>query len=382
MNRFLPIYELTLPMSPVLASALIEDSRPTQMAEAFQNLQRAISQCADAIFFADSAGIITRVNPAFERLAGYSSVEIVGKDLSSITDGGRQAKVYQAIWRRVFEEKQFNGVLNLRTKSHDSRAVHLTITPVYSSRGSLVSLVGTGRVPRSHQDEREKQVSGAATARMLHDFRNILLVVVADADLAMDSLPVDHLARRHVENSKSAAQSAAALLHEFAYGGTNWTGVPALNCTRHQSAEPRKPACASPPSSPHYESATILLIEDESLILNSNAEFLKTAGYNILSAGTGGEAMDLIEGHKGRIDLMVTDMVLPQVSGSELAVAIAASHPQAAVLAISGHPQEYVLRQPGIDHYLAKPFSLTDLRDKIGSILDEKKLTCGVDTAI
>lgn len=374
----MPMYELSVPMSPVLVPALVDNSRPSQMAEAFQNLQRVISQCEDAIFFADSAGIITRVNPAFERLTEYSSLEIVGTDLSRITEGAAQSKVYQAIWRRVFEEKQFKGSLNLKTKSGDWRAVDLTITPIYNSRGNMVSLVGSGRLTPVR--EPHEHAPDAGTARMLHDFRNILLVVVAHADLAMDSLPSDHPARRHVENSKSAAQSAAALLHEFTCGASNWTGVPTLNSKQPQAAESYKAASQLPSPRPG-QPATILLVEDESLILNSNAEFLKTAGYNVLSAGTGGEALDLIEGYKGRIELMVTDMVLPQVSGSELAVAIAASHPEAVVLAISGHPQEYVLRQPGIDHYLAKPFSLTELHDKIRSILNEKKLTCGVDAA-
>lgn len=369
-----------MPMSPVLVPALVENSRTTQMAEAFQNLQRAISQCEDVIFFADSAGIITRVNPAFEKLTGHPSLEIVGKDLSRITEGGAQSKLYQAIWRRVFEEKRFNGILNLKTKSGDCREVNLTITPIYNNRGNLVSLVGTGRQTSQPTSERQKQVADAGTARLLHDFRNILLVVVAHADLAMDSLPSDHPARRHVENSKSAAQSAAALLHEFTRGASNWTGVPTLNSEQPQ--EPLRPACAlHSPSSRPAQPRTILLVEDESLILNSNADFLKTAGYEVLSAATGSEALDLIESYKGPIDLLVTDMVLPQVSGSELAVAIAASHPETMVLAISGHPEEYVLRQPGIDHYLAKPFSLTDLHEKVALILHETKLTCGVDAA-
>lgn len=363
----------------VVSKSSIVERRPTQMAEAFQNLQRAISQCEDVIFFADSTGIITRVNPAFERLSGYSSLEIVGKDLSCITEGA-QSKQYQAIWRRVFEEKQFDGILNLRSKSGELHELDLTLTPVYSSRGHLLSLVCTGRLPASRKDQTQMPVSG--TTRLLHDFNNILLVVVAHADLALDSLPLDHSARRHVESSKSAAQSAAALLHEFTCGAPNWTGVPILNPKPLQAAEPVTPACALyPPSSRPAQAATILLVEDESLILDSNAEFLRAAGYNVLSGGTGGEAMDLIEAYKGRIDLLVTDMMLPQVSGSELAISLASSHPEAMVLAVSGHPEEYVLRQPGIGYYLAKPFSLTDLHDKIRSILEEKKLTCGVDAA-
>ena len=367
-----------MPMSPVLVPALVENSRPTQMAEAFQNLQRAISQCDDVIFFADSAGGITRVNPAFERLTGYTSLETVGKDLSCIAEGGAQSKQYQAIWRRIFEEQQFNGVLNLRSKSGELQEVDLTLTPVYSSRGHLVSVVGTGHARSSQKDERQEETPDAVTARMLHDFKNILLVVVGHTDLAMGSLPLEHPARRHVENSKSAAQSAAALLHEFTCGGSGWTGVPKLN--RHRRTEPAA-GCAPPPSASlpqHGQPATILLVEDESLILNSNAEFLRAAGYNLLLAGTGGEAMDLIEGYKGRIDLLVTDMVLPQVSGCELAVSIAASHPEAKVLAISGHSEEYVLRQPGIGHYLGKPFSVKELHDKVQSILSEKKSARGI----
>ena len=116
------MYELSVPMSPVLVPSLVDNSRPNQMAEAFQNLQRAVSQCADVIFFADSTGIITRVNPAFERLTGYSSLEIVGKDLSRITEGGAQAKAFQAIWRRVFEEKQFNGVVSLKAVRRGARS--------------------------------------------------------------------------------------------------------------------------------------------------------------------------------------------------------------------------------------------------------------------
>jgi CheY-like chemotaxis protein len=72
-------------------------------------------------------------------------------------------------------------------------------------------------------------------------------------------------------------------------------------------------------------------------------------------------------------------MVLPQVSGSELAVSIAASHPEAKVLAISGHPEEYVLRQPGVGYYLPKPFSLPDLHKKVLSIWHEKKPARAVD---
>jgi PAS domain S-box-containing protein len=369
-------------MSRVLATpALIESPRPTQMAEAFQNLQHAVAQCQDAIFIADSAGIITRVNPAFERLTGYSALEIVGKDLSVFTDGGPESKLYQAIWRRIFEEKRCTSTLNLRTKSGDVVEMDLTLTPVYASRGHLVSLVGTGRAtsaPATRQVNQQSSALDVRTERMLHDLNNVLMVIVAHADLAVDTTDADHPARRHVENCKSAARSAAALLHEFRRGGPNWPLPPPPDSP--STFEQRRPEHARQ-SHIGFESApTIFVVDDESRILSSIAGFFKAVGYNVLTAGTGGDALDLLSDYKGPIDLLVTDIVLPQVSGSELAVSMAASHPEAKVLAISGHPEDFVLRQPGIGYYLPKPFCLPDLHKKVLSILREKKPARGSST--
>jgi PAS domain S-box-containing protein len=371
-------------MSRVLATpALIESPRPTLMAEAFQNLQHAVAQCQDAIFISDSAGIIMRVNPAFERLTGYSALEIVGKDLSVFTDGGPESKLYQAIWRRIFEEKRYTGTLNLRTKSGKVVEMDLTLTPVYASRGHLVSLVGTGRAksaPATRQLNQQSPVLDSRTERMFHDLNNVVMVIVAHADLAVDTIDLDHPARRHVENCRSAARSAAALLHEFRRGGPNWplpppppTDLPStIQPPRGDDVRQSHIGCESAP--------TILVVDDESRILSSIAGFFKAVGYNVLTAATGGDALDLVGDYKGPIDVLVTDIVLPQVSGSELAVSIAASHPEAKVLAISGHPEDFVLRQPGIGYYLPKPFCLPDLHKKVLSILREKKPARAVGT--
>lgn len=372
-------------MSRVLATpALIDSPRPTQMAEAFQNLQHAVSQCHDAIFITDSAGIITRVNPAFERLTGHSALEIVGKDLSVLIDGGPQSKVYQAIWRRILEEKRCTGTLNLRTKSGDVVETDLTLTSVYASRGRLLSLVGTGRATSAGattQLTQQLPILDVRTERMLHDLNNILMVIVAHADLAVDTIDLDHPAHRHAENSKSAARSAAALLHEFRRGGPNWplpppptTDLPAM--TQPQGADDVRHLHVG-----HESAKTILVVDDESRLLNSIAGFFKAVGYNVLMAGTGGDALDLLESYKGPVDLLITDIVLPQASGSELALSIEVSHPEAKVLAISGHAEDYVLRQPGIGYYLPKPFSLPDLHKKVLSIWHEKKPARGVDAA-
>src|SRR6478672_6127729 len=174
-------------------SAMLEpdqDARPTHMAEALRNLQRALAQCHDAVFFTDASGVITRVNGAFERLTGCPALELVGKDLRRITEGGAQSLEYQRLWREIFAEKRYAGMLKLRNKSGALMAVDVVITPVRGSRGRVVSLVGTCHVVA--QPETPTPVSpreGAPNpnlARMIHDLRNMLLVIVAHADLACE----------------------------------------------------------------------------------------------------------------------------------------------------------------------------------------------------
>jgi PAS domain S-box-containing protein len=202
--------------SAVLDSA--NDSRPTQMAEALRNLQRAVAQCHDAVFITDASGVITRVNAAFEQLTSHPALELVGKDLSLITEGGAQSLEYQRIWREIFAEKRYAGMLKLRNESGVT-AVQVVITPVRGSRGRVVSLVGTCHVLA--QPEAPKPVSKSESTadpnvvRMIHDLRNMLLVILAHADLACESITREHPSWRHVENVKSAAQGAAALVHEF-----------------------------------------------------------------------------------------------------------------------------------------------------------------------
>ena len=349
--------------------------RPTAMAEALRNLQQVLEQCRDAVFLANAEGVITRVNPAFERLTGYSSSEIVGKDLSLIIEQGAASPQYQQLWRSLFENKPYDGQQQIRTKSGKSCTIQLIVTPVRGAQLRILSLVGTAVV----MAEQEQSIL-PDSSRVLHDLRNMLLVVIAHAELALDVLPREHPARPHLESSKSAAQNAAALAHEFTQGISS-----ADHVTGKASQGPRTvdhlPSMRQSEGGQEVREeklATILFVEDESLVLDASTEFLQRAGYNVLSAMTGGDAIELVRSYSGRIDLLITDMVLPQVGGSDLAAAITATHPEVKVLAISGHPEDYVLRQPGIGHCLVKPFTFSDLEEKVRQLLYEKKPACAI----
>jgi PAS domain S-box-containing protein len=131
--------------------------------------------------------------------------------------------------------------------------------------------------------------------------------------------------------------------------------------TPRQAAEPT--ACTE----------TILLAEDQEGIRDMASEFLRRTGYQVLLAGDGCEALEIATNHAGPIQLLITDMSMPNMGGKELSVKLAALRPQMKVLFMSGHPDH---ASPG-NHaapegavVLQKPFALGDLAQKVRMLLD------------
>jgi PAS domain S-box-containing protein len=122
---------------------------------------------------------------------------------------------------------------------------------------------------------------------------------------------------------------------------------------------------------------TILLAEDESEVRALARDALQRAGYAVLEAGDGEEACRLAESYHGKIDLLLTDVVMPVLGGPELALRLCAARPSLKVLFMSGYSeftsgtngQESVLGPNS--EYLQKPFSLEMLGRRVREVLDE-----------
>ncbi len=132
------------------------------------------------------------------------------------------------------------------------------------------------------------------------------------------------------------------------------------------------PTPASVPGA-HAGTETVLVVEDESALRQLAARALSAAGYVVLTAATGEEAAAILDGHRGQVDLMLTDVVLPGISGRELAAQVAPRHPGLRVLFTSGYTDDTVLRH-GVTaqtaKFLAKPYTVGALTRKIREILD------------
>lgn len=117
---------------------------------------------------------------------------------------------------------------------------------------------------------------------------------------------------------------------------------------------------------------TILLVEDEDVLRNLLTKFLRFYGYTVLDARHGGEALLLCERHQGPIHLMVTDVVMPQMSGRELADRLAPLRPDMKVIYMSGYADDSMVQYGVTDlavPFLQKPFKSIELARKVHAVL-------------
>ena len=119
---------------------------------------------------------------------------------------------------------------------------------------------------------------------------------------------------------------------------------------------------------------TILLVEDEEVVRRVTERILKKAGYTVLSAASGGDALLLCERHTGPIDLMLTDVVMPHMSGRELSERVSGLRPGLKVLFMSGYTDDAILQHGVMQsaaRFVGKPFSAAELTAKVRALLDE-----------
>jgi DNA-binding response OmpR family regulator len=119
---------------------------------------------------------------------------------------------------------------------------------------------------------------------------------------------------------------------------------------------------------------TILIVEDDPDLRNLMRQVLEELGYGVLDAASAGEAAELSSGLNDRLDLLVADAVLPDLSGRELADRLHQSRPGLPVLHISGYPEQAVLEgaRSGTG-FLAKPFTMAAFGERVRSLLDRQK---------
>jgi two-component system cell cycle sensor histidine kinase/response regulator CckA len=143
---------------------------------------------------------------------------------------------------------------------------------------------------------------------------------------------------------------------------------------RVEAAEEALPARAHV-AEPTGGSETVLLVEDDAAVRGLTLEVLSESGYHVLAAAGGDEAIALAEGYQPRIDLLLTDVVMPRMNGRELARRLQEIRPGLATLYMSGYAPGAIVHQgvlePGLD-FIAKPLRPADLTRKVREVLDAR----------
>jgi DNA-binding NtrC family response regulator len=219
-------------------------------------------------------------------------------------------------------------------------------------RETLTALESTQQRLR---DAQRMESAGTLAAQIAHDFNNLLTVIMGFTEFVMERLASDEQARRDAAEIHAAAQKASGLTRQL----LALSGQP----VGKQAPQPAPPAPASNPGA-----ATILLAEDEQAVRVFLEQVLRRAGHTVISTRSGPDALDAGLQATGALDLFISDVVMPGLSGPEVADQLRRRHPTLQTLFLSGYTRHtalpaHVSADPRA--FLQKPFTIETFMDRV-----------------
>lgn len=517
-----------------------EDITERERAEAERAmLASAIEQAGEAVVIIAPGGIIEFVNPAFERISGYSREDVIGRDSRILKIDEQDQDFYRGIWETLSSGKTWEGRLVNRRKDGSRYTQDTTISPVRNSEGVIVNYVAVNRDVTEHLRLSEEKARlgeqllqaqkmesvGRLAGGVAHDFNNMLQAILGNAEMALDEAsPGSSLRESLLEIQKAARRSADLTRQLLAFArrqtvaprvldlndtisgilkmlqrligedihlswmpghdlwqvsidpsqidqilanltvnardaidgvgrvtiGTANVVLDETYCAGHSgfvpgryvmlavsddgcgmsketmdrifepfftskgvgqgtglglstvygivkqnegsvnvysevgrgttfriylpavAAEPVASAAAPEEQAPEGGAETVLMVEDEEAILKQGRRILERLGYTVLTAGTPGEAIELAQNHSGAIHLLLSDVVMPQMNGRELAQRLTTMKPGLKCLYMSGYTADVIAHHGVLEegvHFMQKPFSFNEMAQKIREAL-------------
>ncbi len=182
----------------------------------------AIEQVCESIVITDPDGNIVYVNPAFERITGFSRQEALGKNPSVLKSGRHPKEFYSQLWNTLKSGEAWSGRFTNRAKDGRIFAEEATIAPIFDRSGTIVNFVAVKR-DVTHETELHEQLHqsqkmdaiGRLAGGVAHDFNNMLMVIVSYAELLASALPEADPLRTYTAQILRAAQRSASLTRQL-----------------------------------------------------------------------------------------------------------------------------------------------------------------------
>ena len=205
-----------------LRGVMLDVTQEKQAEEERARLSLAVEQAAEAILITDPAGVISYVNPAFERVTGYARSEVLGQNPRMLKSGKHGEEFYKNLWGTLLRGEVWSGRVINRRKDGTTYEAEAVISPVRDMATRIVNYVAVQRdVTRERQLEEQVRQSqkieaiGRLAGGVAHDFNNLLTIISGYSDLLLARSGTEDATRGHVTEIKKAADRAASLTRQL-----------------------------------------------------------------------------------------------------------------------------------------------------------------------
>jgi two-component system cell cycle sensor histidine kinase/response regulator CckA len=194
-----------------------------QLAEqSLRKLSCAVEQSGDTIMITNSDGVIEYVNPAFEKLTGYSSQEAVGQMPAILTSGQQPPVLYRELWESISIGNIYHNILVNRKKNGELYYLDENISPIRDADGNITHFVSNGRDLTKRLDleaqllqAQKMDAVGRLAGGVAHDFNNLLTIITSYSELALDSVTPGSTTQNRLSEILSAARRATELTRQL-----------------------------------------------------------------------------------------------------------------------------------------------------------------------
>jgi len=205
-----------------LRGLLIDISKPKKMEADLRQLALAIDHSSDTILITDTGGIIIYVNPAFEKITGYSIKEVQGKNPRILQSGKLDKSFYKELWKTITSGKTWSGRFVNKRKDGSRYIEDARISPVFSNKGEIVNYVAVKRditeklrlETELHQAQKMESI-GTLAGGIAHDFNNILFPIVGYTEMLLEDAPENSPFRNSLDKIYNSSLRAKDLVNQI-----------------------------------------------------------------------------------------------------------------------------------------------------------------------